>query len=67
MSVEFRYLTQEEVAQAGGMDMSLTLNAVEEVYALLGRGECILPTKVILRWGDLESERTSRGHINAMP
>jgi ornithine cyclodeaminase/alanine dehydrogenase-like protein (mu-crystallin family) len=67
MSVEFRYLTQEEVALAGGLDMALVLDTVEEVFALFGKGECILPSKVVLRWGDMESERTSRGHINAMP
>lgn len=67
MTVKLRYLTQEEVIQAGGFDMTLTLEAVEEVFALFAQGKCILPGKVVLRWGDAESERTTRGHINAMP
>jgi ornithine cyclodeaminase/alanine dehydrogenase-like protein (mu-crystallin family) len=67
MTVELRYLTQEEVIQAGGFDMALTMEVVEDVFALYARGECILPSKVVLRWGDAASERTTRGHINAMP
>ncbi|MEW6668278.1 MAG: ornithine cyclodeaminase family protein [Thermodesulfobacteriota bacterium] len=67
MTVQFRYLSQEEVIKVGGMDMSLTMDAVEEVFALLGRGECILPSKVVLRWGEKGSELTTRGHMNAMP
>jgi len=67
MTIQLRYLTQEEVIQAGGFDMALTMEAVEEVFSLFAQGECILPSKVVLRWGDAESERTTRGHINAMP
>lgn len=67
MKVQFRYLTQEEVIRAGGLDMKLTMDAVEEVFALIGRGECILPSKVVLRWGEKGSEFTTRGHMNAMP
>ena len=51
----------------GGLDMGLTMEAVEDVFALLGRGECILPSKVVLRWGEKGSELSSRGHMNAMP
>lgn len=67
MTVQLRYLSQEELIKVGGLDMGLAMKAVEEVFALFGQGECILPSKVILRWGDKESERTTRGHINAMP
>ncbi|MFH1092104.1 MAG: ornithine cyclodeaminase family protein [Pseudomonadota bacterium] len=67
MSVQFRYLSQEELIRLGGLDMSLTMEAVEDVFALLGRGECILPSKVVLRWGEKGSEFTTRGHLNAMP
>jgi ornithine cyclodeaminase len=67
MAVQLRYLSQEELIQVGGLDMGLTMEAVEEVFSLFGQGECILPSKVVLRWGDKESERTTRGHMNAMP
>jgi len=66
MAIEFRYLNQEEVAQLGGLDMAATGQDMEEVFRLFGAGECVLPSKAILRWGDAESEHT-RGHINAMP
>jgi ornithine cyclodeaminase/alanine dehydrogenase-like protein (mu-crystallin family) len=66
MPVEFRYLTQEEVLQAGGLDMDLAIQDVENVFRLWATGDCILPSKVVLRWGDIASEKT-RGHINAMP
>ena len=66
MAIEFRYLTQEEVARLGGLDMAATVQDMEDVFRLLGSGECELPSKVILRWGDIENEHT-RGHINAMP
>ena len=67
MAYSFRYLTQEEVIQNGGMDMTFVNEVVEETYRLLDQGECALPHKVILRWGDATSERTTRGHMNAMP
>jgi ornithine cyclodeaminase len=67
MTVQFRYLSQEEVIKAGGLDMSIAMDAVEDVFALFGRGECILPSKVVLRWGEKGSELTTRGHMNAMP
>ena len=67
MSVEIRYLSQEEVIQVGGLDMALTVEDVQEVYRLYSLGECVKPHKAVLRWGDLDSERTSRGHVNAMP
>lgn len=67
MTIEFRYLSQEEVIQLGGLDMALAIQDVEEVFRLFHAGKCILPSKVVLRWGDVESERMAHGHINAMP
>ena len=67
MTLQFRYLSQEELITVGGLDMAMTMDAVEDVFALLGRGECILPSKVVLRWGEKGSEFAARGHMNAMP
>jgi N-[(2S)-2-amino-2-carboxyethyl]-L-glutamate dehydrogenase len=67
VGIQFRYLSQEEVIKVGGLDMGLTMDAVEEVFALVGRGECIAPSKIVLRWGEKGSEFTTRGHMNAMP
>jgi ornithine cyclodeaminase len=62
----FRYLSQEEVIEAGGLDMTLAVADIEEVFRLHATGDYVLPTKAVLRWGDVASEST-RGRINAMP
>lgn len=66
MSYRFRYLTQEDVIRAGGLNMRAAIHDMEEVLRLLATGQSILPTKVTLRFGDVESEKTL-GYINAMP
>jgi ornithine cyclodeaminase len=64
--IGFLYLTQEEVIRLGALDMALAVQDVEEVFRLFASDQCVLPSKVVLRWGDLDSEMT-RGRINAMP
>lgn len=61
--VKLLYLSQEEVIACGGLDMTQTLQAVEDAIGLLARGGCVLPSKTVLRWGD---EKTA-GRVNAMP
>ncbi|MCL6450969.1 MAG: hypothetical protein K6T75_06730 [Acetobacteraceae bacterium] len=65
-ALTFLYLTQEEVAACGGADMRRTVEDVEEVFRLIAAGDYVLPFKVVLRWGGVETEAT-RGRINAMP
>lgn len=65
-SVSFRYLSQEDVIALGGLDMASAVDDIEEVFRLHATGDYVLPSKVVLRWGDVESE-TTRGRINAMP
>jgi N-[(2S)-2-amino-2-carboxyethyl]-L-glutamate dehydrogenase len=65
-SISFRYLSQEEVIALGGLDMAQAVDDIEEVFRLHALGDYVLPSKVVLRWGDLDSE-TTRGRINAMP
>jgi len=60
-SVEFLYLSQEDVL-ATGMDMLKIIDTVEEVLGLHDDGKVNLPSKVILDLGERE-----RGRINAMP
>ena len=60
-SVDFLYLSQEEVL-ATGIDMPKAIDIIEEVLALHDEGKVILPSKVILDLGERE-----RGRINAMP
>jgi ornithine cyclodeaminase len=64
--VQFLYLSQEEVAAAGGLDMAKCLAAIEEAIVCHTRGDAVLPSKTVVRWGDAETEKT-KGRINAMP
>lgn len=64
--VEVLYLSQEEVIEAGGLDMAMCIEAVEDALRCHARGDTVLPEKVVLRWGDEVSEETE-GRINAMP
>ncbi|OGP86826.1 MAG: hypothetical protein A2156_13060 [Deltaproteobacteria bacterium RBG_16_48_10] len=63
---EFIYLTQEDVIAAGGLNMEKCMEAVEEALACHARGDMVLPSKTVVRWGDPETEAT-KGRINAMP
>lgn len=60
------YLSQEDVAEAGGADMEAAVRDVEEVFRLHHLGQTVLPSKVVLRWGDPATE-LQRGRINGMP
>lgn len=63
---EFIYLSQEDVIAAGGLNMEKCMEAVEEALACHARGDVVLPSKTVVRWGDPETEAT-KGRINAMP
>ncbi len=63
---EFIYLSQEDVIIAGGLNMGKCMEAVEEALACHARGDMVLPSKTVVRWGDPETEAT-KGRINAMP
>ncbi len=63
---DFLYLSQRDVIRCGGQSMCDVMGDVETVLALHYEGDYILPPKVVLRWGDLDSEG-GRGRINAMP
>jgi len=60
-SLEFLYLSQEDV-KAAGLNMKLTIEAVEESFRLHAMNQIILPPKTVL---DLDERK--RGRINAMP
>lgn len=59
--LEFIYLQQEDVVKAGGRDMNLAINAVEEAFKMLADGEIIIPDKIVLDLGERQ-----RGRINAL-
>ncbi|HET7927970.1 MAG TPA: ornithine cyclodeaminase family protein [Actinomycetota bacterium] len=63
----FRFLSQEDVVAAGGLDVAATIDVVEEALRLHAEGDTRLPSKSALLWSDeLGSEETD-GRIMAMP
>lgn len=65
-SAEILFLSQEDVLASGGLDMSLAVPTMEEVFNLHYKKDYVLPQKCVLRWGDIHSENV-KGRINAMP
>ncbi|WP_054950727.1 ornithine cyclodeaminase [Numidum massiliense] len=63
---ELLYLSQSDVIRCGGMSMRAVMADLAHVLALHAAGDYVLPPKVVLRWGDLDSEG-ERGRINGMP
>ncbi|HIC88585.1 MAG TPA: ornithine cyclodeaminase [Anaerolineae bacterium] len=66
LSVEFLYLSQEDVVAAGGLDMAATVRDVEDVFRLHASGDYALPDKVVLRWDEVSAGEKEQ-HINTMP
>jgi len=56
-SVKFLYLQQEDVIACGGLDMPQVIEAVEKVYALHERGECIEPEAPLIAWAGPQGKR----------
>lgn len=63
---DITFLSQEDVLAAGGLDMSLAVPTMEEVFRLHYKQDYVLPRKSVLRWGDHASEAV-KGRINALP
>lgn len=64
--IEVLYLSMNDVIEAGGLDMNVCIEAVEEALRCHSSGDTVCPEKVVVRWGDTISEETD-GRINAMP
>lgn len=65
MSLNFLYLKQEEVVEAGVLDFEAALKDVEEVLRMLARGEVEMPPKVGLEF--FFPDGSQKGHMLAMP
>jgi N-[(2S)-2-amino-2-carboxyethyl]-L-glutamate dehydrogenase len=65
-ALEVLFLSQQDVIDAGGKDMRAAIADVSLALSLFDKGDCVLPTKTSLRWGNEESE-IETGRINAMP
>lgn len=62
-SVEFTYLSQEDVIAAGGLDMRLAIGAVEKAFHFLNEGKVLLPSKIVMTLPPGERER---GRMNGL-
>ncbi len=60
------FLSQREVIEAGVLNMEQVVPLMEKVYGLHWRGETVLPSKGVIRWGGVETE-WEKGRINALP
>jgi ornithine cyclodeaminase len=47
-SIEFKYLSQEDVIAAGGLDMKMIMEAVETGFRLLNEGKVVIPSKIVM-------------------
>ena len=56
-SVRFLYLQQEDVLACGALDMVTLTEALEKVYALHEKGECIEPEAPLISWNGPQSKR----------
>lgn len=62
MSRQILYLSPEEVAQSEAMEMKRVIESLEEVFRLHHKGECVVPSKLVLPVADDEN----RGRLNAI-
>jgi ornithine cyclodeaminase len=56
-SIKFIYLQQEDVIACGGLEMRETIEAVEKVYSLYERGECIEPGTLMITYNGAQGRR----------
>jgi N-[(2S)-2-amino-2-carboxyethyl]-L-glutamate dehydrogenase len=63
----FRFLSQEDVVAAGGLDVAATIDVVEEALRLHAEGDTRLPSKSALLWSDELGSEEKDGRIMAMP
>ena len=63
----FRFLSQEDVVAAGGLDVAATIDVVEEALRLHAEGNTRLPKKSALLWSDEPGNEETQGRIMAMP
>lgn len=65
-TIEFLYLSQEEVIAAGGLDMAAAMADVEAALRLHHAGDDALPPKAVMDLSQ-DGKGLRESHINAMP
>ncbi len=67
MELNIRYLTEKDIIELGGADMTKAVHDMERVFVLKEAGDVKLPDKVSMGWGKNVLEEKKFGRINAMP
>src|SRR6478735_4334487 len=49
----FRYLSQEDVVAAGGLDMAGIVEVIERAFRVKAEGQVFMPPKVMITWSDV--------------
>src|SRR3954452_19775003 len=63
----FRYLSQEDVVAAGGLDMAAIVDVIERAFRVKAEGRVCMPPKVMITWSDEPGTEEKHGRIMAMP
>src|SRR6478752_353859 len=63
----FRYLSQEDVVAAGGLDMAAIVDVIERAFRVKAAGQVFMPPKVMITWSDEPGTEGLHGRIMAMP
>jgi ornithine cyclodeaminase len=63
----FRYLSQEDVVAAGGLDMAAVVDVIERAFRVKADGQVVMPPKVMITWSDEPGTEELHGRIMAMP
>src|SRR6476659_4613862 len=63
----FRYLSQEDVVAAGGLDMAGIVEVIERAFRVKAEGQVFMPPKVMITWSDEPGTEEKHGRIMAMP
>jgi ornithine cyclodeaminase/alanine dehydrogenase-like protein (mu-crystallin family) len=63
----FRYLSQEDVVAAGGLDMPAIVDVIERAFRVKAAGQVFMPPKVMITWADEPGTEEKHGRIMAMP
>ncbi len=63
----FRYLSQEDVVAAGGLDMAAIVDVIERAFRVKAAGEVFMPPKVMITWSDEPGTEEKHGRIMTMP
>src|SRR4029079_17276477 len=63
----FRYLSQEDVVAAGGLEMAAIVDGIERAFRVKAEGQVFMPPKVMITWSDEPGTEEKHGRIMAMP